>query len=241
MSSTEAEVRRDLAAAYNLIAHYGMDDLIHTHLSARLPGEPDKLLINRYGDLFEEITSDTLAVIDHEGRLARGEQVPLNTAGIVIHTAVHKARADAACVIHTHTEAGISIASLHEGLLPLNQTALWFHGNLAYHDYEGIAFDWEEQDRLVADLGKSRAMILRNHGLLTVGRTVGEAFSLMYQLEKSCRIQLAVMASGGKMALPSPAVQDRTAAQYEADPDEAADLEWRALLRLADRINGSRS
>src|SRR3954454_17024705 len=145
MSSSEAEVRRDLAAAYNLIAYYRMDDLIHTHLSARLPDEPDKLLINRYGDLFEEITPDTLAIIDHEGRLARGEQVPLNTAGIGIHTAVHKARADGGCVIHTHTEAGIAISSLAEGLLPLNQTALWFHGNLAYHDYEGIAFDWEEQ------------------------------------------------------------------------------------------------
>ncbi|MDQ3560272.1 MAG: class II aldolase/adducin family protein, partial [Pseudomonadota bacterium] len=125
MSSSEAQVRRDLATAYNLIAHFRMDDLIHTHASARLPEEPDMLLINRYGDLFEEITPESLAVIDHEGRLARGEQAPLNTAGIVIHTAIHKARPDAACVIHTHTDAGVAVSSLADGLLPLNQTALW--------------------------------------------------------------------------------------------------------------------
>jgi ribulose-5-phosphate 4-epimerase/fuculose-1-phosphate aldolase len=156
-----------------------------------LPDEPDLLLINRYGDLFEEITPDSLVTIDHEGQLARGAQAALNTAGIVIHTAIHKARPDAACVIHTHTDAGVAVSSLAEGLMPLNQTALWFYNQLAYHDYEGIAFEWSEQERLVQDLGQARAMILRNHGLMTIGRSVGEAFSLMYQLEKACRIQLA--------------------------------------------------
>lgn len=239
MSPSEEEARRDLAAAYNLIAHYGMDDLIHTHASARLPDEPDKLLINRYGDLFSEIRADTLAVIDHEGGLARGEQVPLNTAGIVIHTAIHKARPDAGCVIHTHSDAGVAVSSLEEGLLPLNQTALWFYGQTSYHDYEGIALDWDEQERLVRDLGQARALILRNHGLLTVGRTVSEAFSLMYQLEKACRIQLAVMASGGAKRIPDEEVRLKTAAQYDADTDDAYALEWRALLRLVDRINGA--
>lgn len=240
-SPAEAETRRDLAAAYNLIAYYGMDDLIHTHASARLPDAPDLLLINRYGDMFSEITPDSLAVIDHEGNQARGGQAPLNTAGIVIHTAIHKARADAGCVIHTHSDAGVAVSSLEEGLLPLNQTALWFHGQLGYHDYEGIALDRDEQVRLVRDLGSARVLILRNHGLLTVGRTVAEAFSLMFQLERACRIQLAVMASGGSPRLPDEAIRARTAAQYDADPDDAYALEWQALRRLAERINASRS
>ncbi|MCD1266956.1 class II aldolase [Shinella sumterensis] len=232
ISISEYATREDLAAVYRLIAYFGMDDIIHTHVSARLPAEPDKLLINRYGDLFREVTPESLAVIDHDGNLVRGPQVPINTAGIVIHTAVHAARPDAACVVHTHTPAGVAVSCLEEGLLPLNQTALLFHGQLAYHSFEGIALDKEEQVRLVADLGDKRAMILRNHGLLTVGRTIGEAFSLMYNLEQACRIQLAAQASGQKLVLPPKEVQDKTAAQYDADPDGAAELEWLALRRL---------
>lgn len=231
-SPTELATREDLAAVYRLIAHFGMDDLIHTHVSARLPDEPDKLLINRYGDLFKEVTPDSLAVIDHAGNQVRGPQVPINTAGIVIHTAVHQTREDAVCVVHTHTAAGVAISCLEEGLLPLNQTALLFHGQLAYHAFEGIALDKGEQERLVADLGTKRAMILRNHGLLTVGRTIGEAFSLMYNLEQACRIQLAAQATGRKLVLPDAAVQDRTAAQYEGDPDGSSELEWLAMRRL---------
>lgn len=234
MKPAEIAVREDLAAVYRLIAHFGMDDIIHTHVSARIPDEPDTLLINRYGDLFREVTPSSLAVIDHDGNLVRGPQVPINTAGIVIHTAIHAARPDAACVVHTHTPAGVAVSCLEEGLLPLNQTALLFHGQLAYHRFEGIALDRDEQVRLVADLGDKRAMILRNHGLLTVGRTVGEAFSLMYNLEQACRIQLSAQASGRKLVLPSLDVQNRTAAQYDADPDGAAELEWLALRRLAD-------
>ncbi len=231
-SPSELATREDLAAVYRLIAHFGMDDLIHTHVSARLPDEPDKLLINRYGDLFKDVTPQSLAVIDHAGNQVRGPQVPINTAGIVIHTAVHQARPDAICVVHTHTAAGVAISCLEEGLLPLNQTALLFHGQLAYHAFEGIALDKDEQERLVADLGTKRAMILRNHGLLTVGRTIGEAFSLMYNLEQACRIQLAVQATGQKLVMPDVAVQDRTAAQYEGDPDGSAELEWLAMRRL---------
>ncbi|MAZ84479.1 MAG: class II aldolase [Hoeflea sp.] len=231
-SPTELATREDLAAVYRLIAHFGMDDLIHTHVSARLPDEPDKLLINRYGDLFKDVTPESLAVIDHAGNQVRGPQVPINTAGIVIHTAVHQAREDAICVVHTHTAAGVAISCLEEGLLPLNQTALLFHGQLAYHAFEGIALDKGEQERLVADLGTKRAMILRNHGLLTVGRTIGEAFSLMYNLEQACRIQLAAQATGQKLVLPDISVQDRTAAQYEGDPDGSAELEWLAMRRL---------
>jgi ribulose-5-phosphate 4-epimerase/fuculose-1-phosphate aldolase len=230
---SENAVREDLAAAYRLIAHFHMDDLIHTHLSARLPDEPDKLLINRYGDLFREIRPERLAVVDHDGHQVRGASVPINTAGIVIHTAIHRARADAACVVHTHTAAGIAVSCLQDGLLPLNQTALLFHGRLAYHTFEGIALDRGEQARLVEDLGGASAMILRNHGLLTVGRSVGEAFSLMYNLEQACRIQLLAQASGRPLVMPAEAVMHRTAAQYDADPDGAGDLEWAALKRLA--------
>ncbi|TIW03585.1 MAG: class II aldolase/adducin family protein, partial [Mesorhizobium sp.] len=140
-SSTETAMRQELAAAYRLIAHFGMDDLIHTHISARLPEEPNHLLINRYGDLFGEVTADSLAVIDHQGRQMRGTQVPINTAGIVIHTAVHSARPDAICVMHTHTAAGVAVSCLEEGLLPLNQTALLFYGRVGYHAFEGIALD----------------------------------------------------------------------------------------------------
>jgi ribulose-5-phosphate 4-epimerase/fuculose-1-phosphate aldolase len=234
ISTQEMAMRADLAAAYRLIARFGMDDIIHTHISARLPDAPDLLLINRYGDLFSEVTPESLAVIDHDGRQARGGQVPVNTAGIVIHTAVHSARPDAVCVMHTHTQAGVAVSCMEEGLLPLNQTALLFYGQVGYHEFEGIALDREEQERLVADLGANRAMILRNHGLLTVGRSVGEAFSLMYNLEQACRIQLAALATGRAIRLPSPEVCARTARQYEADPDGAAELEWLALRRLAD-------
>ncbi|WP_457302618.1 class II aldolase/adducin family protein [Phyllobacterium sp. P5_D12] len=232
-SSEELATREDLAAAYRLVAHFGMDDLIHTHISARLPNEPDKLLINRYGDLFREVAPETLAVIDHHGNQVRGQQVPINSAGIIIHTAVHTARPDAMCVMHTHTAAGVAVSCLEEGLLPLNQTALLFYGNVGYHEFEGIALDPGEQERLVADLGKNQSMILRNHGLLTVGRSVGEAFSLMYNLEMACRMQLAAQATGRPLRLPSRGVCERTAAQYAADPDGAAGLEWIALRRLA--------
>jgi ribulose-5-phosphate 4-epimerase/fuculose-1-phosphate aldolase len=238
VTDAEAAVRADLAAVYRLIAHFGMDDLIHTHASARIPGEPDTLLINRYGDLFREVRPERLAVIDHSGRLVRGEQVPINTAGVVIHTAVHAARPEVACVIHTHTAAGVAVSCLEEGLLPLNQTALLFHGDVGYHDFEGIALDRDEQVRLVADLGSFNQLILRNHGLLTVGKTVGEAFARMYNLEQACRIQLAAMGTGRPLRLPTPAVMERTVRQYAADPDGAAELEWAALRRLADGAFG---
>ncbi|MDR3470409.1 MAG: class II aldolase/adducin family protein [Devosia sp.] len=238
--TTEQTTREDLAAVYRLLAHFGMDDLIHTHASARLPGEPDKLLINRYGDLFREVRPDRLVVIDHQGQLARGEQVPLNSAGLVIHTAIHTARPEVACVIHTHTTAGVAVSSLEEGLLPLNQVALMFYGRVGYHAFEGIALDWDEQGRLKDDLGDKSALILRNHGLLTVGRSVAEAFSLMYNLEQACRIQVAAMSTGSPLRLPPEAVRQRTVDQFMADPDGADELEWSALRRLADMAYAAR-
>ncbi|MBT9386301.1 class II aldolase/adducin family protein [Pseudooceanicola sp. CBS1P-1] len=233
MFDAQEDVRQDLAAVYRLIARFGMDDMIHTHVSARLPDEPDLLLINRYGDLFREVTPESLVVIDHDGHQARGAPVPVNTAGAVIHCCIHQARPDAACVVHTHTAAGVAVSCLAEGLLPLNQTALLFYDRIGYHTFEGIALDTAEQSRLVADLGDNRAMILRNHGLLTVGRTIGEAFSLMYNLEMACRMQLMAQGTGQTLHLPSADVCRRTAAQYDADPDGSADLEWQAMRRLA--------
>jgi ribulose-5-phosphate 4-epimerase/fuculose-1-phosphate aldolase len=239
MPEAERQVRVDLAAAYRLVALYGMDDSIYTHISARVPGTEDQFLINPFGMLFRDITASSLVKIDVQGRVLQDTEYPVNPAGFTIHSAVHAARHDAHCVLHTHTVAGVAVSSLAGGLQPCNQWALQFHQRVAYHDFEGIALDHEERERLVADLGPSlRAMILRNHGLLTLGRNVAEAFILMHNLERACRVQLAIQA-GGQLEYPVPeAIRERTARQYEAgdsaplpgDPDPNA-LEWRALLR----------
>jgi ribulose-5-phosphate 4-epimerase/fuculose-1-phosphate aldolase len=228
-------VREDLASVYRLLGRFGWDDAIHTHASASLPGEAEHILINRYGDLFTEVQPDLLVAIDHSGALVDGYQGPMNTAGIVIHTAIHAARPDVRCVIHTHTQSGVAVSCQAEGLLPLNQTALLFYDDIAYHDFEGIALDREEQVRLAADLGDRSAMILRNHGLLVVGRTVAEAFSRIYHLERACAMQIAALSGNRTLRLPDQAVCRRTKAQYEADDDGALELEWAAFKRLANR------
>jgi ribulose-5-phosphate 4-epimerase/fuculose-1-phosphate aldolase len=234
----EQETRVNLAACYRLISHFGMDDLVFTHISARVPGSPDHFLINPYGMRFDEITASSLVKIDHEGILVGESPWPVNQAGFVIHSAIHMARHDVACVLHTHTEAGIAVSSMDEGLLPLNQHSMLFYGRTAYHEYEGIALELGERERLVADLGDKPAMILKNHGLLTVGRTIPEAFSYMYYLEQSCRIQLAVMAAG-RPSLPPEAVQKKTAAQWTRDNRPLGAREWPALLRLLDKKDPS--
>jgi ribulose-5-phosphate 4-epimerase/fuculose-1-phosphate aldolase len=234
----ERETRVQLAACYRLVAHFGMDDLVFTHISARVPGSPDHFLINPYGMRFDEITASSLVKIDHEGNLVEDSPWPVNQAGFVIHSAIHMARRDVACVLHTHTRAGIAVSCLEEGLLPLNQHAMLFKDRVAYHDYEGIALELGERERLVADLGEMPALILRNHGLLTVGRTVPEAFAYMYYLEQSCRIQLDVMAAG-RPSLPPEDVQRRTAAQWTRDGRPLGMREWPALLRLLDQKDAS--
>jgi ribulose-5-phosphate 4-epimerase/fuculose-1-phosphate aldolase len=234
--------RRDLAAAYRLIAHFGMDDSIFTHISAKAPGTSELFLLNSYGQRFEEVRASELVTVDIDGTVVddpRGHGI--NAAGFTIHSAVHAARPDVGCVLHTHTVAGVAVSCLEEGLLPLNQWALQFHDRLAFHDYEGIALDLEERERLVADLGTSKAMILRNHGLMTCGRTVGEAFVLMHNLERACQAQIAALSTGMKLRLPSPEVAARTAAQYDAwDALHSAsgleDPEWDAFLRLTHEI-----
>jgi ribulose-5-phosphate 4-epimerase/fuculose-1-phosphate aldolase len=237
----EARLRRELAAVYRLVAHFRMTDLIFTHISLRLPGPEHHFLINPYGLLFEEITASSLVRIDLAGNPVQPTPHRVNPAGFVIHSAVHAAREDAVCVLHTHTRAGCAVAAQEGGLLPINQMAMEFYNRVGYHDYEGVALNLAEQKRLVADLGDHPALILRNHGLLTVGESAAQAFLRMYYLEKACEVQVAAQA-GGRLVVPSPEVCDYTARQLagEAETDfadeDAYDLAWAALLRLLDRV-----
>lgn len=231
---SEHEARVTLAACYRLIAHYGMDDLIFTHISARVPGHPEHFLINPYGMMFHEITASTLVKIDHEGNPVDGADGAVNKAGFVIHSALHAARPDIDCVLHTHTRAGVAVSCLEDGLLPLNQFALPFYKRIAYHDYEGLALDLGERERLARDLGDKLQMVLRNHGLIALGRTVPEAFIRMYYLEQSCRVQMDLIASGQKLRALSPELCEHTVAQFDRAPMPPGVREWPALLRLLD-------
>jgi ribulose-5-phosphate 4-epimerase/fuculose-1-phosphate aldolase len=233
---SERELREDLAAAYRLIAHFGMTDLIYTHLSVRLPGDGRRFLVNSYGMLFEEITASSLVVVEADGLPTQPSTWPVNPAGFVIHSAVHRGRHDAACVMHTHPLAGMAVAAQQGGLLPLNQMSIELHGQVASHEYEGVAADdnLDERERLVRDLGDKPCMILRNHGLLTVGRNVAEAFHYMYYLEQSCRIQVAAQSTGVALTYPSDAVIAHTAALAAADATKGW-RSWQALRRKLDR------
>jgi ribulose-5-phosphate 4-epimerase/fuculose-1-phosphate aldolase len=235
ISEAEWQVRCDLAALYRLVAHFRMTDFIYTHISARLPGPEHHFLINRYGVLFHEMRASDLVRIDCEGRVVEegAESKPVNGAGFVIHSAIHMAREDAAVVIHTHTEAGIAVSAQRQGLLPISQHALKFYGHLAYHDYEGIALELDERERLVRDLGSRNAMILRNHGLLVCGRHAAEAFLNIYFLERACQAQIAALAGGAELVLPPEAVRLHTAAQFHRGGDEAHfAMAWASALRL---------
>jgi ribulose-5-phosphate 4-epimerase/fuculose-1-phosphate aldolase len=233
---TERELREDLAAAYRLFAMHGMTDLVFTHLSVRIPGDGHRFLVNPYGLLFEEITASSLVVVDAEGEPKQETSWPVNPAGFVIHSAIHMGREEAQCVMHTHTLAGMAVAAQQGGLLPLNQMMMEFEGRVALHDYEGVAADdnLSERERLVRDLGDRPCMILRHHGLLTVGRTVTEAFYWMWYLEQACRIQLAAQSSGAPMAIPPKEVVLRARAQFSTGPTKGW-LPWQALKRKLDR------
>lgn len=237
MSAIEWQSRCDLAALYRLIAYYRMTDLIDTHITLRVPGPQRHFLINRYGVAFEKMRASDLVLIDLEGKVVdssyNGGQV--NTAGFVIHSAIHDARPDLHCIIHTHTAAGMAVAAQRDGLLPLTQHALKFYGNLAYHTYEGIALSLEERERLVADLGSHKAMILRNHGLLAAGGSVAAAFHEIYFLERACQAQIQAMSAGVALNIPSEEVCLHTAAQFGRDGiDGIIDLAWTAALSLID-------
>jgi ribulose-5-phosphate 4-epimerase/fuculose-1-phosphate aldolase len=242
VSDAEWQTRVDLAAAYRLVDMFGWTDLLGTHLSVRVPGEADQFLINPYGLLFEEITASSLVKVDEEGNVLSPTEYDVNPAGFVIHSAVHMALPDIACVMHTHTTAGTGVATQKQGLLPLTQHALTVIATTAYHDYEGLATDLEERERLVRDLGDNRVLVLRNHGLLTVGRTVAEAFVWMYRAERACRMQLAFQQSGAEAMEISPEVQ-RVTIERNREANSATGhrpigvKEWPALLRKLDRVD----
>ncbi|APQ13665.1 aldolase [Pseudomonas oryzihabitans] len=235
LSESEWQARCELAALYRLIAYYRMTDLIDTHITLRVPGSERHFLINRYGVAFERMRASDLVLIDQDGEVVDSHfSGRVNAAGFVIHSAIHAARPDLHCIIHTHTVAGMAVAAQREGLLPLSQHALKFYGNLAYHTYEGIALSLEERERLVADLGPhKKAMILRNHGLLAAGRSVAAAFHEIYFLERACQAQIQALAGGVALNLPSEAVCRHTAAQFDRDGiDGIIDLAWQAALSL---------
>jgi ribulose-5-phosphate 4-epimerase/fuculose-1-phosphate aldolase len=233
----EWALRVDLAACYRLVARYGWSDLVFTHISARVPGPDEHFLINPYGMLFEEITASSLVKVDREGRIVDGSAWPVNPAGFTIHSAVHAARHDIQCVLHTHTANGIAVSAQAAGVLPLSQQSIFVLASLGYHDYEGVALREDEKPRLVADLGERTFLMLRNHGLLTVGRTIPEAFLNMYLFENTCRIQIDAQA-GGELNLigPGPIAANRNVTQT-ATAGQGANLAWPALLRKLDREN----
>jgi ribulose-5-phosphate 4-epimerase/fuculose-1-phosphate aldolase len=233
VSEEEWAIRCDLAALYRLIAHYKMTDFIYTHLSARLPGPEHHFLINRYGVLFEHMRASDLVKIDLDGNVVEDspQSKRVNAAGFTIHSAIHMAREDLMCVVHTHTAAGIAVSAQKHGLLPISQHSLKFYGHIAYHGYEGIALDLDERERLVADLGKHDAMILRNHGLLVGGKTIPEAFLNIYMLERSCQAQVAALAGGADLVLPPKEVCEHTAAQFNRErSDDHMEMVWNAAL-----------
>ena len=242
VSEEEWALRVDLAAAYRLVAYYGWDDLIFTHLSARVPGPDHHFLINPYTHMFDEITGSSLVKIDVEGNRVMDARQPVNKAGFVIHSAVHMGRDDAHAVLHLHTPHGQAVSAMAEGLLPHTQTAMIAMHDVAYHDFEGIATELDERERLVADLGTKNAMILRNHGTLTVGESVPQAFLRMYYLERACEAQV-LMLSAGRAGLhePNEGVAEKVETQTAAPGMKrlAEGLAWPALLRKLDRIDPS--
>lgn len=240
VSAEEWQTRVDLAACYRLIALYGWDDLIFTHISARVPGGHEHFLINAYGLLFEEMTASSLVKVDINGEIVLDTQEVINPAGFTIHSAVHAARPDAGCVLHTHTRAGVAVSAQTQGLLPLSQISLFPYSKIAYHNYEGLALNEDEKPRLVADLGQSHFMILRNHGLLTTGATIADAFLHMYALETACQIQIMAQSAGAPLTEVNSAIVDGIKSQIDLVlKGMGGELAWPALLRKLDRRDES--
>jgi ribulose-5-phosphate 4-epimerase/fuculose-1-phosphate aldolase len=240
VSPEEWQARVDLAAAYRLVADYGWDDLVFTHISARVPGTEHHFLINPYGMMFEEITASSLVKVDLQGNIVMESDYNINPAGFTIHSAVHAAREDAICVMHLHTDNGIAVSAQKDGLLPISQQALFVLASLGYHDYEGLALNDEEKPRLVNDLGNKTFLILRNHGLLTVGQSVADAFLSMFLLERACRIQILAQAGGGELIPIGKQILAQIPGQ-EAVVTQGGrgKLAWPGLLRRLDRIGSN--
>jgi ribulose-5-phosphate 4-epimerase/fuculose-1-phosphate aldolase len=240
VSQEEWGIRTDLAAAYRLVAYYGWDDLIFTHLSARIPGPEHHFLLNPYQLMFEEVTASSLIKVDVSGNPVDPTPFITNPAGFTIHSAVHMAREDAHAVMHLHTPAGQAVSAHQDGLLPLTQTAMLVRGDLAFHEYEGVAVDHSERERIVADLGDKGAMLLRNHGTLAVGKNVGECFVKLYFLERACQAQIMALSAGSKLNHPPQGSPEITAEQGAAGLSIAANLlAWPALKRKAYRLDPS--
>ena len=240
VSDEEWQLRVDLAACYRIIAMYGWDDLVFTHVSARVPGPDEHFLINAYGMLFEEMTASSLVKVDLDGEKVLDSPHPVNPAGFVIHSAIHDARPDVGCVLHTHTRAGVAVSTQPDGLQPISQTSLLPYATLAYHDYEGIALNDDEKPRLVADLGNRNCLMLRNHGLLTTGPTIADAFLLMYAFETACQIQIMAQGSGAELRqVPQPIVDGIEAQAEQVLRGLGGQLVWPGLLRKLDRQDTS--
>jgi len=244
VSAEEWALRCDLAACYRLVAAYGWSDLVFTHISAKLPesvtGGEHQFLINPYGLMFDEITASSLVKVDMACNKLHDSPFPVNPAGFVIHSAVHEARPDAVCVLHTHTRAGVAVSAQQHGILPISQQSTFVLSSLAYHDYEGVAFRPDEKPRLQADLGQANYLVLRNHGLLTVGRSIADAFLSMYTFENTRRIQVDALAGGTALTPVNPAILAGMAdVMRVATAGQGAQLAWPALLRKAEKLDPS--
>ncbi|HZW23118.1 class II aldolase/adducin family protein [Noviherbaspirillum sp.] len=240
VSEEEWQTRVDLAACYRLVANFGWSDLVFTHITARVPGEEDRFLINPYGMMFDEITASSLVKIDLDGNKVEESPFPVNPAGFTIHSAIHAVRHDAQCVLHTHSVNGVAVSAQKEGVLPISQQSIFVLSSLAYHGYEGVALNAEEKPRLVADLGDKNYLMLRNHGLLTLGRTIADAFVNMYIFEATCMIQVRAQAGGGELVRIPQAIVDGAQQQAKTvTKSQGGMLAWPALLRRLDRIDPS--
>ncbi len=238
VSAEEWQLRVDLAAGYRLVAAYGMSDLVFTHISVRIPGPEHHFLINPYGLMFDEITASSLVKVDPACNKISASAFPVNPAGFTIHSAIHQARPDIGCVLHTHTRAGIAVSSQKNGVLPISQQSTFVLSSLAYHAYEGVALRDEEKPRLQADLGHNTFLMLRNHGLLTVGKTVADAFLSMYTFENACRIQIDALAGGQALVEVDPNIlQGMSQVMKAVTAGQGSMLVWPALLRKLDRMD----
>ncbi len=246
-SAVEWQTRVDLAACYRLVAHFEMSDLVSNHISARIPGTEDEILLNAFGMMYEEITASSLIKVDLAGNILENSNsgYSINRAGYVLHSAVHEARPDVVCALHTHTAAGVALSTLKCGILPISQSSMRF-AKVAYHDFEGVAFEPSEKARFAADLGDCDVMVLRNHGLLSCGASIAQAFNSMYRLEKICQIQLMAMACNSEFNLPCDEVVRKSNQQYANNPSALGlkptpfgVMEWPAMLRMLDRRDAS--
>lgn len=240
VSAEEWQARVDLAACYRLVADFGWSDLVFTHITARVPGTENQFLINPYGMMFDEITASSLVKIDLEGNKIEESPFPINPAGFTIHSAIHAVRHDAQCVLHVHSINGVAVSAQQEGVLPLSQQSIFVLSSLAYHDYEGVALNADEKPRLVADLGDKTYLMLRNHGLLTLGKTVADAFLNMYIFESACMIQIRAQSGGGELIrIPETIIRGAQQQAKSVTKAQGGMLAWPGLLRRLDRIDSS--